>query len=174
MPRPTPSLAANAPRFDSVTLIVTMPVSSFDIATPVTSGAVPESPVGSANEPVFAAKATPARISAPTTTSASARHVAPSIPASVAENLSNVTVPSPPAPRRRRRLTCPPGVPRAPEDVPPRRGTSGQRTARLLQLHCPALAVRTAARGARRLGLAGHADLPARAVRRLPAGALLG
>src|SRR5512133_3927420 len=170
MPMPTPSLAANTPRFASVTVIVTMPVSSLEIATVVTSGAVPESPDASPNEPVFAAKATPLRTNAPATTSASARHVDPFITASVAENLSHVTARFPPAPRRRRRLARPSRVPRAPEELPPRRGTSGQRAARLFQLHRPALAVRAAARGARRLGLARHADLPARAVRRLPGG----
>src|SRR3954451_3185680 len=168
MPTPTPSPAPNASRFASVTLIVTRPVASLEIATADTSGAVPESPVASSNEPVFAATATPANTSTAMAAAASTRQVDPFIAARVTQKSADVTSPEPPTPRRRRRLARAPRVPRAAEKLPPRGGAPGQRTPRVLQLHRPALGLGETARGSRRLGLARHADVPPRALRRLP------
>src|SRR5436190_18133491 len=163
MPSPTPSLAPKVVRLPSVTLIVTMPVSSLEIATPVTSGAVPESPATSANEPVFPANAAPANASAATPRTASAHHVDPFIAASVAQNSEDVTSRYPSPFGRRRRLARAPRPPRTAAELPPRRRPPGQRAARFLQLHRAPLAVGAAAGGARWVGLARHTDVPARA-----------
>src|SRR5690348_3229563 len=168
MPTPTPSVGAIAFRFASVTFTVTKPPSSFVIATPVTSGAVPESPDTSAKEPLFAANAVPAKTRAHAPTTTSARRVDPFIRARLAQNPTDVTRRIPPTPRRRRRLARAPRVPRAAEELPPRRGPPRERIARFLQLHRAALADGGTACGARRLGLARDAHLPARAVCRLP------
>src|SRR3954454_11088931 len=170
MPTPTPSLCPSVLRFETVTLIVTFPASSLAIATADTSGPDPESPAGSPNEPVLAATATPARTSAPPATTASARNLDPSIPARVTENSTNVTDRPSPAARRRRRLACASCLPRAAEELSARGRAAGKCPTGLLQLHHAALGLGTPARSARRLGLARYADVPPRAVRRVPVG----
>src|SRR6266480_422025 len=172
MPTAKSSVAAGtAGRFASVNLTVTTPESSLVIATPVMSGALSESAPGSKNDVVFAAKAAPAQTTVKTPATASARQIDPFIRVSVAHNSANVTARFPPPSRRRRRLPRTPCVPRTPEDVQACGRATGQRLARLLELHRASLAVRGTARSGRRLGLAGDADVPARALRGLPVGA---
>src|SRR5215471_19541750 len=164
----TPSFAASVERLAMVNFTVTIPASSFEIATPVRSGEFAASPPGSANEWLFAPAATPARTSAATPTTASARQVDPAIARSLAQNLRHVIAPFPPASDRRRRLARAPRIPRTAEELPPRPRQAGQRTARILELHHSSMASGRAPCGARRLGLARHADVQARALRRLP------
>src|SRR5947207_3757167 len=147
-----------------------MPASSLETATPVRSGEFDASPPGAVKDLPFAANAAPANASAATPTTASARPVDPAIAASVAENPPDVIAPNPSLARRRRRLARAPRIPRAAEEFPPRRRPPRERAARLLELSAPAVAVGAAARGGRGLGLARHADLPPRALRRLPGG----
>ena len=137
----------------------------------VMSGALSESAFASANDARVRRTARRRRTRArPRRQPPASAKLTPSSPRSVVQNSPKCHRPLPPPPRRRRRLARPPRVPRTAEDVSARRGKTGQRPARLFQLHHPALAVRAAAGRDRRLGLPGHADLPPRALRGLPGG----